>query len=58
MEELIAGIKLFWRTVVTEEYCNSKINHVQNKVIHNVIRVHGKATELIIILITKYFFKI
>jgi len=44
--ELIAGIKLFWRTMVTVEYCNSKINHIQNKVIYHVIRVQGKATGL------------
>ena len=44
---LIAEIKLCWRTVVTIEYCNSKINHDLNKVIQHVIRVHGKATGLI-----------
>ena len=44
--ELIAGIKLFWRTVVTVDYCNSKINHVKNKVIYHAIRVQGKATGL------------
>ena len=46
MEELIAGIKLFWRTVVTVEYCNSKIDHVLNKVINEIINLRGDATGI------------
>ncbi len=44
-EELINGIMLFWRTKVTVEYCNSKINHL-NKVLNQIIKLKGKATGM------------
>ena len=46
MDELIAGIKLFWRTVVTVQYCNSKIDHILNKVLNEVINLRENATGL------------
>ena len=43
--ELIRGIKDFWNTKVTAEYCNTKINHIQ-RVIETIINNGGKATGL------------
>ena len=46
IEELIIGIEVFWRDVVTVEYCNSKIDHLQN-FLPKVIQYNGKATEML-----------
>ena len=43
--ELIRGIKEFWNTKVTVEYCNAKINHIE-RVIETIINNGGKATGL------------
>ena len=43
--ELIIGIQVFWRDVVTIEYCNSKIDHLQ-RVLHKVIDYIGRATGI------------
>ena len=43
--ELINGIRSFWETRVTIEYCNSKINHLY-KVMRMCLTNHGKATGL------------
>jgi hypothetical protein len=45
VNDLVEGIKRFWNTIVTIEYCNSKINHL-NKVIQRVISLNGRATGL------------
>lgn len=46
LASLIRGIKKFWREKVTVNYCNSKINHVVNKVIDRVIELKGLPTGL------------
>ena len=47
MEELIAGVTVLENCGYSRvEYCNSKINHVQNTVNHHVIREKGKATGI------------
>jgi hypothetical protein len=43
--ELLIGIQVFWRDVVTMDYCISKIDHIE-RVIHKVIQLNGKATGL------------
>ena len=43
IEDLIIGIEVFWRDVVTIEYCNSKIDHVVKSVHHKVIQYNGRA---------------
>ena len=43
--ELIIGIEVFWRDVVTVEYCNRKIDHIQ-RVLHKIIEYKGRATGL------------
>jgi hypothetical protein len=44
--ELINGMNTFWNTFVTVEYCNSKIDHVRDKVLNKIIKLDGKATGL------------
>lgn len=44
--ELINGMHTFWNTVVTVEYCNSKIDHGRDRVIPRIIELDGKATGL------------
>ena len=44
-EGLIAGIREFWETKVTIEYCCSKINHLP-KVLREAVRLNGKATGM------------
>ena len=44
--ELRDGIYRFWNTKVTVAYCNAKINHVRDKVIDAIIKLHGKPTGL------------
>ena len=44
--QLVEGILQFWNTFVTVEYCNSKIDHVQHKVIPKDIELNGKPTGL------------
>ena len=43
--QLIRGTLQFWNTIVTAEYCNSKIDHL-TKVINEVIKLKGEATGL------------
>ena len=43
--ELITGIRQFWETEVTIEYCNSKIDHLY-KVTRVCLNNNGKATGL------------
>ena len=45
IEELIVGIEVFWRDVVTIEYCNRKIDNLKN-VLPKVIQYNGKATGM------------
>ena len=45
-QELLDGIFQFWNTVVTVEYCNSKIDHVKNTVLDEIIKLNGIATGL------------
>ena len=42
-QELIIGIRQFWRRKVTIKYCNKKINHL-GKVITKAIALAGTAT--------------
>jgi hypothetical protein len=44
-KELVLGIYNFWDDIVTVDYCNSKINHLQ-RVLKNVIALDGRATGL------------
>ena len=43
--ELCIGIHKFWNTVVTIDYCNKKIDHIQ-RVLKNIIHLDGKATGM------------
>ena len=43
--ELIDGITQFWNEMVSIEYCNAKINHL-NRVMRVCLNVGGKATGL------------
>ena len=43
--ELINGIEYFWNNIVTIDYCNSKINHL-NRVLKQVIILNGLATGM------------
>ena len=45
MQQLIQGIIKFWDEIVTVEYCNKKIDHL-NKVIDTIILLKGKASGL------------
>ncbi len=45
MESLIEGIIYFWNNVVTVEYCNSKIDHL-DRVLNEIIKLNGLATGL------------
>jgi transposase len=42
-KELCNGIHKFWNTVVTVDYCNKKIDHIE-RVLKNIIHSEGKAT--------------
>ena len=44
--QLLQGILTFWDTIVDVEYCNSKIDHVQYRVIDEILRLKGKPTGL------------
>ena len=44
-QELVDGIKKFWRKKVTIEKCNKYINHVVLEVIPDVIAEGGAATK-------------
>ena len=46
IEELIIGIEIFWRDVVTIKYCNSKIDHFVKSLFLKVIQYNGRATGL------------
>ncbi len=43
--ELINGIKFFWNTHVTVDYCNKKINHLY-KVLRQIKNLEGKETGM------------
>ena len=43
IQELINGINLFWSQVVSKNYCNKKIDHL-NKALTKCIALEGKAT--------------
>ena len=45
MQELIQGIIRFWNEIVTINYCNKKIDHL-NKVIKTILTLKGKASGL------------
>ena len=44
-QELCNGIQKFWNTVVTVDYCNKKIDHIE-RVLKNIIHLEGKATGM------------
>jgi hypothetical protein len=45
LQELIDDITEFWETVVTVEYCNRKIDHLE-RVFNECIKLDGKATGM------------
>ena len=44
-EEMIDGIEKFWKDIVTVEYCNTKINHL-NRVMKTIISLNGLPTGM------------
>ena len=44
-DELIAGVRFFWEQIVTVEYCNSKIDHL-DRVLRRSIQLLGKPTGM------------
>ncbi len=45
LEDLKQGIMKFWNEVVTIEYCNKKIDHLE-KVFKKCLFIHGHGTGL------------
>ena len=45
-QQLVNGIKKFWKDMVTIDYCNKKIDHVVDKVIDKFIEIHGEPSAL------------
>ena len=57
LEELIYGVKIFWKKNVDLPYCNKKIDQIE-KLIIKMIFLTGKATDFLLNLLNFFKYKV